>query len=61
MLDKTEEAFKNGQSRDTDNIGYTGHGTQTNKATNFRIKMMFGSSLPPVVCNRVHVLSTLFV
>ena len=61
MLDKTEGTIENGQSRDTGNIGYTGHGTQTNKTTNFRIKMMFGSSLPPVVCNRVHVLFTLFV
>ena len=28
---------------------------------NFRIKTMFGSSLPPVVCRRAHVLCTLFV
>ena len=27
----------------------------------FRIKMMFGSSLPPVVCRKAHVLFTLFV
>ena len=27
----------------------------------FRIKNMFGSSLPPVVCRKVHVLLTLFV
>ena len=27
----------------------------------FHIKTMFGSSLPPVVCRRAHVLSTLFV
>jgi hypothetical protein len=27
----------------------------------FRIETMFGSSLPPVVCRRVHVLFTLFV
>ena len=27
----------------------------------FRIEMMFGSSLPPVVCRRAHVLFTLFV
>ena len=26
----------------------------------FRIKTMFGSSLPPVVCRRTHVLFTLF-
>ena len=28
---------------------------------NFRIKMMFGSSLPPVVCRSAHVLFILFV
>jgi hypothetical protein len=28
---------------------------------NFRIKRMFGSSLPPVVCRRAHFLFTLFV
>ena len=28
---------------------------------NFRIKTMFGSSFPPIVCMRVHVLFTLFV
>ena len=27
----------------------------------FRVKTMFGSSLPPVVCRRAHVLFTLFV
>ena len=27
----------------------------------FRIKTMFGSSLPPLVCRRTHVLFTLFV
>jgi len=27
----------------------------------FRLKGMFGSSLPPVVCRRTHVLFTLFV
>jgi hypothetical protein len=27
----------------------------------FRIKTMFGSSLPPVICRRAHVLFTLFV
>ena len=27
----------------------------------FRVKTMFGSSSPPVVCRRVHVLFTLFV
>jgi len=27
----------------------------------FRIKKMLGSSLPPVVCRRAHVLFTLFV
>ena len=29
MLEKTEEAIKNGQSRDTGNIGYTRHKTKT--------------------------------
>ena len=27
----------------------------------FRIKTMFGSSLPPVVCRRAHIIFTLFV
>jgi hypothetical protein len=27
----------------------------------FRVKTMFGSSLPPVVCRRAHLLFTLFV
>jgi hypothetical protein len=27
----------------------------------FRIKAMFGSSLPPIVCRRAHVLFTLFL
>jgi hypothetical protein len=30
-LEKTKGAIKNGQSRDTDNIGYTRHRTKTNK------------------------------
>ena len=30
-LEKTEEAIKNGQSRETGNIGYTRHMTKTNK------------------------------
>ena len=30
-LEKTEGAIKNGQSRDTGNIGYTRHRTKTNK------------------------------
>ena len=34
MLDKTEGAIKNGQSRDTGNIGYTGQRRKTNKAKN---------------------------
>ena len=32
MLEKTEGAVKNGQSRDNANIGYTKHRTKTNKA-----------------------------
>jgi len=31
MLEKTEGSIKNGQSRDTDNIGHTRHRTKTNK------------------------------
>jgi len=31
MLEKPEEAIKNGQSRDTGNIGYTRHRTKANK------------------------------
>ena len=31
MLEKTEREIKNGQSRDTGNIGYTRHMTKTNK------------------------------
>ena len=31
-LEKTERVIKNGQSRDTDNIGYARHRTKTNKA-----------------------------
>jgi hypothetical protein len=30
-VEKTEEAIKNGQSRETGNIGYTRHRTMTNK------------------------------
>ena len=30
--EKTEEAIRNGQSRETDNIGYPRHRTKTNKA-----------------------------
>jgi hypothetical protein len=31
MLEKTEVAIKNGQSRDTEDMGYTRHRTKTNK------------------------------
>jgi hypothetical protein len=31
MLEKTEGAIKNGQSRETGNIGYIRHKTKTNK------------------------------
>ena len=42
MLEKTEETIKNGQSRDTDNIGHTRHRTKTNKTQkhNTETKMM---------------------
>ena len=33
-LEKTEEANKNGQFRETGNAGYTRHKTKTNKAKN---------------------------
>ena len=41
-LEKTKRAIKNGQSRDTDNIGYTRQRTKTNKAksTTQRTKKM---------------------
>ena len=32
MLEKTEGAIKNGQSRETGNIGFTRHKTKTKKA-----------------------------
>ena len=32
--EKTEGAIKNGQSRETGNIGYISHMTKTNKTTN---------------------------
>jgi regulator of RNase E activity RraA len=31
MIEKPEKAIKNGQSRDTDNIGHTRHKAKTNK------------------------------
>jgi len=34
MLEKTEGAIKNGQSRGTGNIGYTKHKMKTNKTKN---------------------------
>ena len=34
MLDNTEEAIMNGQSKDTGNFGYTRHRTKTNNTTN---------------------------
>jgi hypothetical protein len=33
-VEETEGAIKNGQSRDTGNIGYTKHRTKTNKTKN---------------------------
>ena len=35
-LEKTEEAIKNGQSRDNDNIGYTRHRTKTENKTKYK-------------------------
>jgi hypothetical protein len=41
MPEKTDGAMKNGQSRDTGNIGYTRHRTKTNKTkTQHRTKKM---------------------
>jgi len=34
MLDNTEGAIKNGQSRETGNLGYTRYKTKTNKTKN---------------------------
>ena len=34
MLEKTEGAIKNGQFRETDNIGYIRHKTKTNQTKN---------------------------
>jgi hypothetical protein len=36
MLEKTEEKIKNGQSRDSVNIGYAKHQTKTNKPKNIQ-------------------------
>jgi len=38
--EKPEVAIKNGQSRDIDNIGYTGHRPKINKNTTKKIKKM---------------------
>ena len=34
ILEETEGAIKNGQARDTGNIGYTRHRTKANKTNN---------------------------
>jgi len=39
MLMKIEEAITNGQSRETGNIGHTGHRTKTNKTKTTTIYM----------------------
>jgi hypothetical protein len=44
-LEKTEWAIKNGQSRDSGNIGYTRHRTKTNKAKNTN----FVEDLPMII------------
>jgi hypothetical protein len=38
MLEKTEEAIKNGQFRETGNIRHTRHRTNTNKTKNTTLK-----------------------
>jgi hypothetical protein len=38
MLEKTEVAIKNGQSRDTEDMGYTRHRTKTNKTKTWNIQ-----------------------
>ena len=47
MLEKTEEATKNGQSRDTGNIGITRHRTKKNKTKNTTQKTKKTSNKDP--------------
>jgi hypothetical protein len=39
MLEETEDAIKNGQSRDIDNIGYTRHRTNNTKTQHGKLKI----------------------
>ena len=45
--EKTEGAIKNGQSRDTDNIGYTRHRTKTKKTQKKTQKTKNMSNMDP--------------
>jgi hypothetical protein len=48
MLEKTEGAIKNGQSRDNGNIGYARHRTKTRKAKTQHRKLKRGAiQIPP--------------
>ena len=47
MLEKTEGAFKNGQSRETVNTRHIGHRTKTNKAKNTTQKTKKMSNTDP--------------
>jgi len=49
MLEKAERAFKNGQSRDTANIGNTRHRTKTRKNTTQKNRKMSNTD-PPKTC-----------
>jgi hypothetical protein len=44
MLENTEGAIKNGQSRETDNIDHTRHKTKTKKPQQFTAGRWFSSS-----------------
>jgi hypothetical protein len=46
-LEKTKGPIKNGQSRETGNIGYTRHRTNTNKTKNITQKIKKMSNADP--------------
>ena len=52
-LEKTKGQIKNGQSRNTGNIGYTGHRRMTNKTKNTtqKTKMMSNTDGPTLPIN----------
>jgi hypothetical protein len=56
-LEKTEGTIKNGQSRETDNIGYTKHKTKTNRQIPSRF--MYASDI--IHFNKVLISSKLFM